>query len=86
MGKVRTFAAHLEKKRLFNSFKSKSKMKKLVFAIAAVVAISFASCGGNTQTAEVADSIAVDTVVEEAVVDSGACCCDSCAADTVVAE
>lgn len=37
-------------------------MKKLVFAFAAVVAMTFASCGGNTQNTEVADS---DTIAEE---------------------
>lgn len=59
-------------------------MKKLVFAIAAVVAISFASCGGNTQNAEAVDSLAVDTVAVEEVVDSA--CCDTCGADSVAVE
>lgn len=49
-------------------------MKKLVFAIAAVVAISFASCGGNTQNAEAVDSLAVDSSAVEEVV----ACDDSC--------
>ena len=40
-------------------------MKKLVFAFAAIVAVSFASCGGNTTPAEAVDS--VDSVVAEAV-------------------
>jgi len=39
-------------------------MKKLVFAFAAVVAMTFASCGGNTQNTEVVDS---DSIVEEVV-------------------
>ena len=50
-------------------------MKKLVFAFAAIVAVSFASCGGNTAATEVAaDSTHVDTtaVDSEAVVDSSA--------------
>lgn len=61
-------------------------MKKLVFAIAAVVAISFASCGGNTQNAEAVDSLDVDSaaLVEEAPVDSA--CCDSCGADSAAVE
>lgn len=53
-------------------------MKKLVFMFAAVVAVSFASCGGNTQTAEAtADSCSVD---------STACCKDSVCADSVCAD
>ena len=36
-------------------------MKKLVFMFAAVVAVSFASCGGNTKPAEPADTLAADT-------------------------
>lgn len=59
-------------------------MKKLVFMFAAVVAMSFASCGGNTEAAATADS---DTVVAEpdtTCIDTT--CCDSVAADSVVAE
>lgn len=33
-------------------------MKKLLVAVAAVVAVSFASCGGNTQATEDVDSCA----------------------------
>lgn len=55
-------------------------MKKLVFMFAAVVAMSFASCGGNTPAAEEVDSTAVDSVVEE-VVDTT--CCDSVVCDSV---
>ena len=42
-------------------------MKKLVFAFAAIVAVSFASCTGTTQNTEVVDSLAAaaDSVVEE---------------------
>lgn len=55
-------------------------MKKLVFMFAAVVAMSFASCGGNTPAAEEVDTTAVDSVVEE-VVDTT--CCDSVVCDSV---
>ena len=49
-------------------------MKKLVFMFAAVVAMSFASCGGNTEATEATcDS---DTV----------CATDTVAADTVAAD
>ena len=53
-------------------------MKKLVFAFAAVVAVSFAACGNKTEQAAApvdTDSIeeVVDTVLEDsAVVDSAA--------------
>lgn len=51
-------------------------MKKLVFMFAAVVAMSFASCGGSTNSEAAAeDSVAADTVVA-----------DTVAADTVVAD
>ena len=44
-------------------------MKKLVFAIVAVAAVSFASCGGNANNAETCDSAACDSAccVEEVV-------------------
>jgi len=66
-------------------------MKKLVFMFAAIVAVSFASCGGST-TAEVADSTACDSACADTTVccDSACAdttvCCDSACADTVVAE
>ena len=57
-------------------------MKKLVFMFAAIVAVSFASCGNKTQnvevdadTVEVVDTVAVDTVAA-----------DSVAADSTAAE
>ncbi|MCD8237674.1 MAG: hypothetical protein LUD00_13790 [Prevotellaceae bacterium] len=59
-------------------------MKKLVFMFAAVVAVSFASCGGNTNNNDCcADSCAADTVetVVEEVVDTVAV--DSVAADSL---
>lgn len=41
-------------------------MKKIFIAIAAVVAVSFASCGGNAQQAEECDSTScTEEVVEE---------------------
>lgn len=60
-------------------------MKKLAFLFAAVVAVSFASCGNKAaQTEACADSCEVDTCCVEEVVDS--CCGDSCCqADTVAA-
>ena len=53
-------------------------MKKLVLMFVAVAAISFASCGNNTQQAEAvdSDSIAVDDSAEA----------DTVAADTVAAD
>ena len=61
-------------------------MKKLVFAFAAVVAVSFAACGNKTEQAAApvdTDSIeeVVDSILEDsAIVDSAA------AVDTVVAQ
>ena len=52
-------------------------MKKLAFLFAAVVAVSFASCGNTTaQNEETADTI--DTTAVET--------CDTACADTVVAD
>ena len=72
-------------------------MKKLVLMAAAIVAVSFASCGNKAANAEqatadsirIADSIAAveaAAVVEEVVADSAACdstaaCCDSTKAE-----
>ena len=52
-------------------------MKKFAFVFAAIVAVSFASCGNKTEQACCADSdsVAADTAVA-----------DSAVADTVVAE
>ena len=48
-------------------------MKKLAFVFAAVVAVSFASCGNKTaENAETADSTVEAEIVEEVVEDS--CC------------
>ena len=56
-------------------------MKKLVFMFAAVVAMSFASCGGSTEATEStvdSDSIAAAEAAAQVV--------DTVAADTVVAD
>ena len=53
-------------------------MKKLAFLFAAVVAVSFASCGQKTEQATCCDSDTV-VVVEETV---DTCACDTCACDT----
>lgn len=64
-------------------------MKKLAFVFAAIVAVSFASCGNKTEQGSCADSDSVccDTIAEDTVaVDTAAA--DTAAADTaaVVAE
>jgi len=57
-------------------------MKKLAFLFAAVVAVSFASCGGNTaQNEENADTI--DTTAVETC--DTTCCADTAAVDTAAA-
>ena len=45
-------------------------MKKLVFAFAAIVAVSFAACGNKTEQAAPADDQAVEEVVEAVEEDS----------------
>jgi hypothetical protein len=45
-------------------------MKKLVFVFATLVAISFASCGGQTNGETATDSTATDTIDTVEVVDS----------------
>ena len=54
-------------------------MKKLAFVFAAIVAVSFASCGNKTEQGACcdSDSVCCDTV---------ASCCDTVAADTVAAD
>lgn len=56
-------------------------MKKILFVFAAFLAVSFASCGGNTQAdgANDTDSVVVDSVIDTLVV-------DSIAADSVCAD
>lgn len=59
-------------------------MKKLAFVFAAIVAVSFASCGNKTTGTECADSTACcDSVV---CCDSVSVACDSVVCDSVVAE
>ena len=61
--------------------KKQKKMKKLAFLFAAVVAVSFASCGNKaeqTNCSEECDTVAVEEVVET--VDT-----DTAAVDTVAA-
>ncbi|MGP1525759.1 PG1828 family lipoprotein [Prevotella multiformis] len=60
-------------------------MKKLVLALVAVAAISFASCGNNSKPAQNADSTA-DSVQQDSdsmSQDSAAAPMDSAAADSV---
>ncbi|MCF0197305.1 MAG: hypothetical protein HUK03_08800 [Bacteroidaceae bacterium] len=65
-------------------------MKKLAFVFAAVVAVSFASCGNKAQqTEEATDSVAVETI--DSCCENDTCCSDTaacCQADSaaVVAE
>lgn len=54
-------------------------MKKLAFLFAAVVAVSFASCGNKT--AENTEAVDSDTIAVEEV-EEVACCGDSCCADS----
>lgn len=59
-------------------------MKKLVFAFAAIVAVSFAACGNKTEQAAPVDD-AIEEVVEDTVaVDTVAA--DTVAVDSVAAE
>lgn len=57
-------------------------MKKLAFVFAAIVAVSFASCGNKTEQGCCADSdsCAIDSAVEDTVV------ADSAVADTAAAD
>lgn len=63
-------------------------MKKLAFAFAAIVAVSFASCGNKAEQAEEVDSTAVcceEVCCDSACCDS-ACCATACCDSAVVAE
>lgn len=56
-------------------------MKKLAFIFMAMVAMTFAACGGNGTSTDVAnDSTAVDTVVADTIL------VDTVAVDSVTAE
>ena len=59
-------------------------MKKLAFVFAAIVAVSFASCGNKTEQGACcdSDSVVVDSVVADSVVAADS----TVAADSVVAE
>ena len=59
-------------------------MKKLVFAFAAVVAVSFAACGNKTEQAAPVDTDSVEEVVDSLVADT--LVADSVATDSVAAE
>ena len=57
------------------NIKEKKKMKKLIFAVVALFAMTFVSCDnkadGAAQTADsLVDSVAVDSVVDSLAVDS----------------
>ena len=67
----------------FTDLKALEKMKKLVFAFAAVVAVSFAACGNKTEQVAPADTDSIEEVVVDTV-DTVAV--DTVAADTVAAE
>ena len=59
-------------------------MKKLVFAFAAVVAVSFAACGNKTEQAAPIDTDSIEEVVDSVVEDSVVA--DTVAVDSVAAE
>ena len=61
--------------------KSKKEMKKLAFLFAAVVAVSFASCGQKAEQASNEEAVVEETVVEEEVC-ADTCACDTCVCDT----
>lgn len=61
-------------------------MKKLAFMFAAVVAVSFASCGQKTEQGSCCDSDSVAVVEEAPCCQADSVCCgDSCSADSVEA-
>jgi hypothetical protein len=61
-------------------------MKKLAFVFAAIVAVSFASCGNKTTGTECTDSVACcdsavcDTVAQDSCCGDSICCNDSVSA------
>ena len=59
-------------------------MKKLVFAFAAMVAVSFAACNNGNKTETVVDTDTIEEVVDSVVEDSVVT--DSVATDSVAAE
>ena len=61
-------------------------MKKLVLMAVAIVAVSFASCGGNKAANAETTETAAPATEEVAATDSAAVAADSTATDTVAAE
>ena len=61
-------------------------MKKLVFAFAAVVAVSFAACGNKTEQAAPVDTDSIEEVVDSVVEDSAAVADSTVADSAAVAE
>ena len=61
-------------------------MKKLVFAFAAVVAVSFAACGNKTEQAAPVDADSIEEVVDSVVEDSAAVADSTVAYSAAVAE
>ncbi len=61
-------------------------MKKLVFAFAAVVAVSFAACGNKTEQAAPVDTDSIEEVVADSVADSVAVADSTVADSAAVAE
>ena len=61
-------------------------MKKLVFAFAAVVAVSFAACGNKTEQAAPVDADSIEEVVDSIVEDSAAVADSTVADSAAVAE
>ena len=57
-------------------------MKKLVFAFAAVVAVSFAACGNKTEQAAPVDADSIEEVVEDSLVADSTATVDSTATDS----
>ena len=55
-------------------------MKKLAFLFAAVVAVSFASCGQKTEQSSCSEDSICEAVEEEVCGDT--CACDTCVCDT----
>ena len=66
--------------------KSKKKMKKLVLMAAAIVAVSFASCGNKAANAEQAAADSIRIADSIAAVEAAAAEAAAQAADTVVAD
>ncbi|MBQ0143444.1 MAG: hypothetical protein KBT06_11750 [Prevotellaceae bacterium] len=58
-------------------------MKNLVLFAGVMVAVCFASCGGNKAEAPAEEA---EAVVEEVVEAAEACCADSCCADSCCAD